>query len=143
MTRFGIGWVGAAAFATLAYAGSTQSAKSSSGASAASTAAAKRDAKPAATASGTAGSASTGGPTRVVVGRVELLDRANHVTVSGTERAGLAFDKFKIDQGTEITVNGERASVAEVNPGDEVRASFSGKGDDARLERLEILPSGE
>jgi hypothetical protein len=77
----------------------------------------------------------------VVVGRVELLDRANDVTLSGTEGVGLGFDKFKIDPSTPVTLNGERASVADISPGDEVRATFAGKDTDAHLQRIEILPA--
>lgn len=148
MARFGIGWLGVVALATVACAGSSGSSKTSSGASTAATAAsAENEAKQPGTASAagdSAGASSAGGATRQVVGRIELLDRANEVTLSGTERVGLAFDQFKIDEATRITLpNGERATVADVSPGDEVRATFSGSGADAHLERLEILPSGE
>lgn len=146
MTRFVIGWLSVAALATLACASSTRSAKAGSGAASATAPAAANETKPSGTASAAGGSADAspaGEAARQIVGRVELLNRANEVTLSGTERVGLAFEKFKIDDGTKITVNGERASVADVNAGDEVRASFSGKGDEAHLDRLEVLPSGE
>src|SRR5512144_1014358 len=139
MTRFLIVWLSAAGLATVACAGGTRSAKAGTPAPAA----AARDTKPAGQASAPSAATPAKGATRVVGGRVELLDRANDVTLSGTERVGLAFDKFRIEPGTEVTVNGERASVSDVNPGDEVRASFSGKGEDARLERLEVLPPGK
>jgi hypothetical protein len=137
MTRFGLGWLCAVAFATVACATGTRPAKASAGTTAPSTA--ERQATPAGAASQTSGSAAA--PTRVVVGRVELIDRANEVTLSGTEGVGLGFDKFKIAPDTQVTVNGQRATAAEVNPGDEVRASFSGKDDDAHLVRIEVLPS--
>jgi hypothetical protein len=133
MTRFLMIGLSAATLATVACAGGTGSAKAGTPRPAA----AERDAKP------TGKTSAANGATREVVGRVELLNRANEVTLSGTERVGLAFDKFKIDPRTEVTVNGERASAADVNPGDEVRASFSGHGEDAHLQKLEVLPPGK
>ena len=40
-------------------------------------------------------------------------------------------------------MNGERASAADLNPGDEVRASLSGSGDEIRVEKLEVVSPGE
>jgi hypothetical protein len=141
MTSFRIGIVGAVALAALACAGSTRSGKpasSESGGTTIKTAAEEREA-----ASATAGATPAGTATREVEGRVELIDRANNVTLAGTESVGRAFEKFKIDEDTKITVNGEQATVNEINPGDEVRASFSGEGDELRLERLEIVSPQE
>ncbi len=135
MTRFVIAFSAAVSVAAVACAGGTRSTRSSSGPSAAPAAA------PSHGSSGTAANAAPAGPRRTVVGRVELIDRANDVTLSGTESVGLGFDKFKIEPGTEITVNGQRATAAEINPGDDVRASFTGKDADAHLQRIEVLPS--
>ncbi len=135
---FAMGWVGAVALAASACAGSTRSAGTSSGA----TAAPATAPAPSGAASAMVGdTSSAGAPTRVVVGRVELLDRANDVTLSGTEGVGLGFDKFKIQPDTPVLLNDQQVGVAEINPGDEVRATFTGKDDDAHLQRIEILPS--
>jgi len=74
-------------------------------------------------------------------GRVELIDRANNVTLAGSESAGLAFQKLKVDSGTVVIKEGAEASTADISEGDEVRASLSGSGDDLRVEKIEILPS--
>ena len=76
-----------------------------------------------------------------IQGRVERVDRANNLTIAGSESAGLAFDEFKVDSNTEVTIGGAKASVASVNPGDEVRASFSERGDSLHLDRLQVVPS--
>ncbi len=136
MTRFVVGFSAVVvAVAAVAYAGGTRSARSSSAPTATSAAQSTRGS------SAAAASAAPAGPTRSVVGRVELLDRANDVTLSGTESVGLGFDKFKIEPSTEVTVNGRRASAAEINPVDDVRASFTGNDADAHLQRIEVLPS--
>ncbi len=139
MARFGIGFATAIAVATVACAGNARSAKAGSGPSAAATA--PSTAASSQTANAANGAAPASGPTRTVVGRVEVLDRANDVTLSGTEEVGLGFDKFKIQPDTQVTVNGQRASAAEINPGDEVRASFTGKDSDAHLQRIDVLPA--
>ncbi len=127
MNRLGIVLATATALLALACAGSTHSGKTAS-----STAAAGPTA---------AASAAAGTPTRTVVGRVALIDRANDLTLAGTEAVGLAFDKFKIADGTPVTLNGQHASVADIRPGDEVRASFVGSDADAHVQKIEILPS--
>jgi hypothetical protein len=86
------------------------------------------------------GSASAAG-TNEIQGRVERIDHANNITIAGSEQAGLAFDQFKVDSSTEIMKEGAKATIDDINEGDEVRASFSGSGDKLHVERLEILPS--
>jgi hypothetical protein len=75
----------------------------------------------------------------MVEGRAEL-DRANNLVVAGSEGEGLAFERFRVDDRTEVTIDGQPASVAQVNAGDEVRASFSGTPDALHVDRLEVLP---
>ncbi len=123
MTRFGLGWMGAVALASAAFAGNSRAQKAN-------------PAPAASPAPGTAANAS-----RTVDGRVELVDRANHVTLAGTEGVGLAFDKFTVDDRTQVTVNGQRARAADVNEGDAVRASFSGPDDAPHLDRLDVRTS--
>jgi cytoskeletal protein RodZ len=76
-----------------------------------------------------------------IQGRVELVDRADNLVIAGSESAGLAFDQFKVDKSTDVTIDGAKASINEVNPGDEVRVSFSGSGNDLRVNRIDVLPS--
>lgn len=93
-----------------------------------------------------AGQASASSPSSVsksVEGRVEQLDRAGNLTLAGTEAAGHAFDRLKVDSRTEITANGEKATIGQLNEGDEVRASFSGQGDELHVDRLEIVTKGQ
>jgi hypothetical protein len=75
-----------------------------------------------------------------IQGRVEQVDRSDNLVISGSERAGLAFDHFKADDRTEVTIGGKKASLADVEPGDEVRASFSGQGDALHVDKLQVTP---
>jgi hypothetical protein len=74
-----------------------------------------------------------------VEGRLEAIDRGNNVTLAGSEAVGHAFDRFRVDSDTKITVNGEEADLAELNEGDEVRASYSTSDGELHLDRLEVL----
>jgi len=86
--------------------------------------------------------ASREGASGVVEGRAEL-DRANNLVVAGSEGEGLAFERFKIDDRTEVTIDGQQASMAQVNAGDEVRAAYSGTPDALHVDRLEVVREGE
>jgi hypothetical protein len=83
------------------------------------------------------------GSTRQVEGRVEAIDRANHLTLSGTEAEGHAFDRLTVDGRTQVTVDGKKATLADVNPGDPVRASFAPRGDGLHVERLDVQTQRE
>ncbi len=73
---------------------------------------------------------------------MQLLDRDNEMTLSGTEAVGHAFDKLKLDDATQVSVNGQRGTIADVNEGEDVRASFSPKGNALHVDRIEILSPG-
>jgi hypothetical protein len=95
-------------------------------------------------AASTSASASAGAAgAKEIQGRVEQIDRANHVTIAGSENVGHAFDQFKADQNTRVTVNGKESTLGTVQEGDEVRASFSGSGDALHLDRLEVRSPNE
>ncbi|HET7826603.1 MAG TPA: hypothetical protein VFK90_14810, partial [Anaeromyxobacter sp.] len=57
----------------------------------------------------------------------------------GSEAVGHAFDRFKVDDDTHVTVNGEQADLAQLNEGDEVRASFSTSDGALHLDRIDVL----
>ena len=146
MTQFGLSGVVKLALTTLLLAGSARAeapapgsardpSNAGSGGAMASDPSAARGAATAAAATGTASQQGE------VVGRVERIDRAGNMTVAGSEREGLAFEEFKVDDGTQISVGGEKASITQINEGDQVRASFSGPPEDRRVQKLEILPS--
>jgi hypothetical protein len=73
-------------------------------------------------------------------GRIERIDRADNITIAGSEGVGLAFEQFKVDTKTKVVAPDGKGSVAELNEGDEIRASFSGSGEDLHVDRLEVLP---
>jgi flagellar basal body L-ring protein FlgH len=75
-----------------------------------------------------------------IAGRVEQVDPADHFVIAGSEQSGLGFDHFKADERTEVTIGGKKASLAEVQPGDEVRASYSGQGDALHVDKLQVTP---
>ncbi len=64
----------------------------------------------------------------VVEGRVERIDLAHNMKIAGSESAGHAFDDFKLDSGSQITVNGKPASIDELNEGDEVVSGVNRPG---------------
>jgi len=72
-------------------------------------------------------------------GRIERLDRADNVTIAGSESVGLAFEEFKLDDKTQVTTPNGKGTVAELNEGDEVRASFSGSGEDLHVDKLQVV----
>jgi hypothetical protein len=75
-----------------------------------------------------------------IQGRVERLERDNTLRIAGTESVGLAFQPLQIEPSTEVMQDGKKVSPNDIQEGDEVRASFSGSGDDVRVERIDILP---
>jgi hypothetical protein len=72
-------------------------------------------------------------------GRIERLDRADNVTIAGSESVGLAFEEFKVDDKTQVTTPNGKGTVAQLNEGDEVRASFSGSGEDLHVDKLQVV----
>lgn len=74
-----------------------------------------------------------------VDGRIEAIDRGNNVTLAGSEAVGHAFDRFKVDSDTRITVNGRQADLAELHEGDDVRASFSTSDGELHVDRLDVV----
>jgi hypothetical protein len=75
-----------------------------------------------------------------IQGRIEQVDPADHLVIAGSEQSGLGFDHFKADERTEVTIGGKKASLAEVQEGDQVRASFSGQGDALHVDKLQVTP---
>jgi hypothetical protein len=59
--------------------------------------------------------------------------------IAGSESVGLAFEEFKLDDKTQVTTPSGKGTVAELNEGDEVRASFSGSGEDLHVDKVQVL----
>jgi cytoskeletal protein RodZ len=72
-------------------------------------------------------------------GRIARLDRADNAMIAGSESVGLAFEEFKLDDKTQVTTPSGKGTVAELSEGDEVRASFSGSGEDLHVDKLQVL----
>ncbi|MFL5273783.1 MAG: hypothetical protein ACJ79E_17130, partial [Anaeromyxobacteraceae bacterium] len=72
-------------------------------------------------------------------GRIERLDRADNAMIAGSESVGLAFEEFKLDDKTQVTTPNGKGSLAELNEGDEVRASFSGSGEELHVDKLQVV----
>lgn len=70
-------------------------------------------------------------------GKVQSFDRSNNtLTLSGSPKM------LKVDPGTQVTKDGERASIDDIKEGDQVRASFSGTGDTPHVEAIDITSKG-
>jgi Cu/Ag efflux protein CusF len=139
MTRTGTGLVVLAAAALMSHAGckhsesaARQSPTAGADAMAAQDHAAAAAAQPSATPQATATASE-------VQGRIESIDRGNNVTLAGSEAIGHAFDRFKADEDTRVTVGGDKADLADLAEGDEVRASFSTSGGELHLDRVDVL----
>ncbi len=152
MRTMTLGWVvGVGALAIVACAGSARSGRADARASAGSASASTNGSGGSANASANEGggaakqaaASSSGAPSatgseRQVAGRIELVDRANEVTMSGTEAAGHAFEKLKLDDATQVLVNGARGTIADVREGENVRAAFSEQNGQLHLDRVEV-----
>jgi hypothetical protein len=69
-----------------------------------------------------------------LTGRVESFDHAsNTFTVAGKS--------LKVDSTTEVMKDGQTASLTDISEGDQVRASFSGTGDELTAQRIEVMSS--
>lgn len=139
MTRTRMGLVVFAAAAAMSHAGCKHSGSASreAGAMPGGTATAAQD-RPAAAAAAQP-TATPPASASQVQGRIEAIDRGNNVTLAGSEAVGHAFDRFKVDDDTHVTVNGEQADLAQLNEGDEVRASFSTSDGALHLDRIDVL----
>ncbi|GEJ57795.1 hypothetical protein [Anaeromyxobacter diazotrophicus] len=84
-----------------------------------------------------AGAAQGAGAEQEVKGPVQLLDPATRTLHLKNSRLTL-----HLDGDTQVTRDGRVATLAEVNEGDEVRASCSGAGDDVSVSRLELGSPG-
>jgi hypothetical protein len=70
-----------------------------------------------------------------LTGRVEKFDHTSKTfTISGTT--------VKVDESTEVTKDGRKAALTDVQEGDQVRASMSGSGDAATARSIEVTSSG-
>jgi hypothetical protein len=136
MRTFRIGIAGAAAIACIACAGHARTSTAASGG------AAQADTGQASSTTAAAPAVQALGP-KEIQGRVERIDRANNVTLAGSESVGHAFEQLKLDDETRIKVDGKEATPIEVHEGDEVRASFSVQGDELHVDRLEVLTSAQ
>ncbi len=136
MRRLGIVAMVWLALGSVAWAGNTGAAKANAAANRGPSAASSS------TSGGATNAAAPAGREQNVEGRVQLLDRDNEMMLSGTEAVGRAFDKLKLDDATRVTVNGQQGTIADVNEGQDVRASFSPKDGELHVDRIEILSPG-
>jgi Cu/Ag efflux protein CusF len=75
---------------------------------------------------------SMGSGTNEVTGKVEKFDKANkELTLS-----------LKVSDTTQVTKDGQSASLTDIKEGDQVRASFSGSGDTLEVTQIEVMSKG-
>ena len=80
---------------------------------------------------------SMGGHFDALTGKVQNFDRSkNELMLSGSDR------KLKLDSSTRVMRDGSRASIDDIKEGDQVRASYSGSGDELQVKSLEITSAG-
>jgi Cu/Ag efflux protein CusF len=67
-----------------------------------------------------------------VTGKVEKFDRTNkELTLS-----------LKVSDSTQVTKDGQTASLSDIKEGDQVRASFSGSGETLEVTQIEVMSKG-
>lgn len=67
-----------------------------------------------------------------VTGKVGKIDKTNNeITLS-----------LKVSDSTQVTKDGQRASLTDIKEGDQVRASFSGSGESLQVTEIEVMSSG-
>ncbi|HTP25766.1 MAG TPA: hypothetical protein VMK12_08920 [Anaeromyxobacteraceae bacterium] len=70
-------------------------------------------------------------------GKVENFDRtSNTLTLSGSSKT------FKLDPSTKVSKNGAKATLDDIQEGDEVRASYSGSGNTLQVKSIDIMSTG-
>ena len=83
------------------------------------------------------GSKSTSGHSHMLHGRVQSFDRSNNtLTLAGSDKT------LKVDSTTQVMKDGSRASIDDIEEGDDVRASYSGSGDTLTARKLDIMSAG-
>jgi hypothetical protein len=75
------------------------------------------------------GTASAGSSSQnQITGKVEKVDQTKKQLTL----------QLKVDESTQVTKNGQRASLSDIKEGDQVRASFSG----SQVQRIEVMSGG-
>ncbi len=70
--------------------------------------------------------------TNEVTGKVEKFDRSNkELTLS-----------LKVSDTTQVTKDGQTASLSDIKEGDQIRASFSGSGETLEVTQIEVMSKG-
>ncbi|HTP28339.1 MAG TPA: hypothetical protein VMK12_22125 [Anaeromyxobacteraceae bacterium] len=70
-------------------------------------------------------------------GKVENFDRTqNTLTLSGSSKT------LKVDPNTKVMKNGSKATLDDIQEGDEVRASYSGSGTTLQVKSIDIMSTG-
>ncbi len=64
-----------------------------------------------------------------VTGRVEKLDQAKKELTL----------RLSVSDDTQVTKDGKRASLSDIKEGDQVRASFTGSGDQIKVNRIDVM----
>ncbi len=88
--------------------------------------------------SSSSGMGSSASAKNEVSGKVEKFDRSAHtLKLRGSDK------ELKVDPSTtDVTRDGAHASLEDIKEGEQVRASFSGSGDDLTATRIDIQSSG-
>lgn len=77
------------------------------------------------------GTASAAGQNEIT-GKVEKFDESsNELTLS-----------LKVSDKTQVTKDGKTASLSDIEEGDQVRASFTGSGENLQVTRIEVMSEG-
>jgi Cu/Ag efflux protein CusF len=88
--------------------------------------------------SGSTGSTASSdtGSSHQVSGTVQKFDKdSKEMTLSNSDK------KLKLNDQTKVTKKGQAASASDIHEGDQVRASFSGSGDEVDVLMIEVVPA--
>ncbi len=73
-----------------------------------------------------------------ISGQVRSIDPATH-----TLHLKNSLKTLRLTDDTKVVKDGQETSILKINEGDEVRAAYSGYGDEVTVRRLEVLPRGK
>jgi hypothetical protein len=82
-----------------------------------------------------AGPSDVGDRTAEITGPVRKIDPSTHTLFLRNSMKTLRYS-----DDTKVTKGGQETSILQLNEGDQVRAMYSGAGDDVKVTRLEVLP---
>ena len=83
------------------------------------------------------GASSAAASAQELTGTVEKFDQSSkELKLTNSDK------KLKVSDSTQVTKDGQKASLSDIKEGDQVRASYSGSGDTLEVITIEVMGAG-